>query len=622
MNRIHIKQISFAAITSLLLAGCASDELADGAVQTLPDGKYPLEIASVKVTGEVQTRVSESSDGSESIWDGGEIIAVKTEGTTNPGTYKINTDGTATAETQTYWSKTTDNVTAWYPETPTIDLADQSAKLAYAMKATISSASYKSNVNLDFKHQLAKIRVLLTGTADMQDGTVQVKGYTTGTISNGDVTGNNEGWITMKKCSYDDGHVCYEANVIPEYELSEAAFQVTAQNGIATPMKLDAPLSVSERGKIYEVTLTVNKKGTQTVDLTDASTIYENDIYTVAANASVVIDGKGRALEKRIVINEGAHVVLKNVKLNGPTSNYEYHQYKPVIEVLGTATITFCGEDNVITSCVNDLNDAISVTGENATLTINGTLKDKLVLNASSSSNATGLGAKNSSNLVINGGTIIATAGDDAAAIGSNYNSTCGNITINGGNITANAGKDAAAIGGGSNAGQCGDITITGGTVIANGSDKGRGSVGIGSGTATQTSMPTCGFINISGGTITATGGSGEYGGAGIGAGVNTAYCKNITISGGTVIAIGKSGTKLMNGEYGSGAGIGTSCYGQCDNITISGGETTVTATAGGDKSYDIGLGYDPETPNLFLMDGVVTIDPNANVTASKIYYK
>lgn len=603
INKINIKQITFAAAAALLLAGCASEELADG--DRLPEGAYPLEIALVNVTGEVQTRVAESSDGSESIWDGKELIAVKFDGTSEIGHYIINADGSTNVGTQIFWSKTTDNITAWYPVISTIDLANQSTKLVYAMKASKISASYNNPVNLEFKHQLAKIRVLLTGTADMQGGTVQVKGYTMGTINNGLLTGYDDGWITMKKCSYSDGNICYEANVIPGVTLSDAAFQVTAQNGTATPLTLDAPLSVSDSGKIYEITLTVNNKGTKEIDLTSSSDTGNPYLYTVAANASVVLDGKSTLLNnKHVIINDGARVVLKNVKLTAPKTDTH------VIEVKGSATITLSGENEIIGDAT-DTSCPIAITQANATLTINGTIKDKLTL-TSKGTYAVGLGAANQANLIINGGTIIANGGNGGAAIGGSGRLECGNITINGGVITANGGENSAAIGAGvweqgvaECVGKCGNITINGGKIIAQGNDSGSSSSGIGAGL-----MSTCGLINITGGNITATAGTGAWGAAGIGCSVY-GTCGNITITGGTINATGKKGTTTND----SGSGIGAASEGTCGKINISGTDTSVTAT-GGDGSDDIGWGYSPDSDER-SKSGTVTIASEANVIAT-----
>ena len=109
------------------------------------------------------------------------------------------------------------------------------------------------------------------------------------------------------------------------------------------------------------------------------------------------------------------------------------------------------------------------------TLTIDGTGS----LNASSNGYGCGIGGGfniAAGNIVINGGTIIATGGELAAGIGSGRKSSCGNITITGGTVTATGGKYAAGIGSGAVAGaSCGNITIAN-TVTQVTATKGNGS--------------------------------------------------------------------------------------------------------------------------------------------------
>ena len=88
------------------------------------------------------------------------------------------------------------------------------------------------------------------------------------------------------------------------------------------------------------------------------------------------------------------------------------------------------------------------------------------------------------SNIIIEGGTIIATGGAGGAGIGGGHH-TPATVTINGGTVTAIGGNDAAGIGSGgddgddSNGTGAGIVTINGGTVIAIG---GRSGAGIGGG--------------------------------------------------------------------------------------------------------------------------------------------
>ena len=80
MNRLRLIKTAYTALACLMLAACASDELTDGTVQDLPEGKYPLQIAGVSITAgsnaepwgadTPQTRVAEETDGKGSHWVG------------------------------------------------------------------------------------------------------------------------------------------------------------------------------------------------------------------------------------------------------------------------------------------------------------------------------------------------------------------------------------------------------------------------------------------------------------------------------------------------------------------------------------------------------------------------
>lgn len=542
-NRLFTAMCLSAAI--LLMGGCTQNEPTDmdGTVQDLPEGKYPLQIASVSLTAESsaepwganapQTRVSEKTDGNSSQWDGGEEITVQLSGTmadntpyTAEGKYILGNDKTTLSPVsgkELYWRSTSaGTVTAWYSNPDytsgnTVNLSNQSNGLAYVLKAEASNVTYNTPFSLSFKHQqLAKIRVELTGTADMEEGTVQVKGYTKGTISNGSVTGSDEGWITMQRISYSDGTVGYEANVISGFDLHQDAFQVTPINSIATSLNLDQSVQVTN-GQICKITLTVNKKGTNTIKLAE-----QGDVYTVLQGASVIIDGEEKKLSKRILISSGARVMLKNVLLNASDGNN-------TIEVQGTATLVLSGK-NEITGSENKC----PLTVTNGTLTIDGTINDQLKLTGYGSSGGC-LGLSMAS-LIINGGNIVADGSNtEGAGIGSYW-----------------AGEQE----------KCGDITINGGIIKASG---GGGSAGIGSGYQCR-----CGNIIITGGYITAIGGGGDWGGAGIGSGSTTGVCGNITISGKNTLVTATAGN-------GSCDDIGIGEYGQCGTVTIT--DATVIAT-------------------------------------------
>jgi hypothetical protein len=166
-------------------------------------------------------------------------------------------------------------------------------------------------------------------------------------------------------------------------------------------------------------------------------------------------------------------------------------------------------------------------------------------------------------------------------------NTFCGNIRIEGGTIEATGGFNAAGIGAAGAfrdyyssvdvTSRCGDITITGGTIKAYG---GYAAAGIGTGFSTAQTNPsagteatsTCGNIIISGGSITATGGIkidgvdyssyGKNNAAGIGAGFD-GYCPSINI-GGT-----STGTATGVGDYYSIGGLNLSGNVCCPSVTI-----------------------------------------------------
>ena len=266
MNKKILSSMMFGAAL-LLFVACTQDELADNT--TLPDGQYPLEIASVTLSVEggeaqpwgakAQTRVSESENGQSSVWETGDEFYVKIEGSEQVGTYRI-TDasaGTVEAVTPAYWTSTNmeQTITAWYasPEGTdgTVSLADQSNGLAYVLQAN-TTADYNTTASLTFTHQLAKVRVVLEGDDMELIEKVEIKSYTTCTHSQGTVStdGASEGWIAMQKTSY-NGTECWEANVVPEGTITE--FKVNDTEGT-----LDDNGITPEVGKINTITVNVD----------------------------------------------------------------------------------------------------------------------------------------------------------------------------------------------------------------------------------------------------------------------------------------------------------------------------------------------------------------------------
>ena len=267
MKKRHSIHVILAAAALLLAtAACTQDELADG--DLLPEGQYPLEIARITLGvegGEAQpwgapaTRVSETVDGTGSVFDAGDPFAVQIDDGTETATYTVQDDGTATSDAPLYWTNTTPNrtVSAWYPaKSGTLDLGDQSQSLAYLLGGS-GTGDYQTPVTLTFTHQLAKVRVTPTGDALGEVQSLQLYTYTQCTYEKGTVVqGSQEGWIEMKRCEYtENGNAitCWEANVVPGYTITKLM-----ANNDNKERDLSAAIT-PEAGKFYNITLDKDK---------------------------------------------------------------------------------------------------------------------------------------------------------------------------------------------------------------------------------------------------------------------------------------------------------------------------------------------------------------------------
>ena len=335
--------------------------------------------------------------------------------------------------------------------------------------------------------------------------------------------------------------------------------------------------------------------GTLTVEGNSGSYSYdaENDVITVKNGANLTFHsangyGAENPSQTRIYVEKDANATLT---LDGVYINVSDKAASP-LEIaknsVGAVSVVLEGS-NTLTAGKNSAGIQKNGTAD-GTLTISGSG----TLTAQGGEFGAGIGGgsdENGNNIIITGGTIIATASMSyysGAGIGGGYYAAGSNITISGGTVTATGGQNGAGIGGGYSK-EGNNITISGGTVTATGGQYGAG---IGGG-----SRETGSDITISGGTVTATGG---LCGAGIGGGGDyyesdvRGVGSNITINGGEVTATG--------GDFG--AGIGGGRYENGRNITISGG--TVTAT-GGWCGAGIGGGEGRTGSDITVSGGTIT---------------
>ena len=434
-------------MAAILLAACTQDELAEQG-NTLPDGEYPLQIGSVSITAEVSeepwTRVSEKPDGSGSVWQPYDAITVSLDGETATYTY----DGSAwTSEAPLYWKNTqTAEVTAWYPATDgALDLGGQDKGLVYVLRATADNANHNTPVNLQFEHQLAKVRVIVKGTADVIDVEAIIPidcDVKEGKIVNiGTIIPRNH---LMFKTNYEDIGPCWEINLPPSPDYQIENFMVSTSDPIDIQCDITPSITL-EAGKVHTFTLTVHRKDTKTIDLSNGDyTINDDGIYYFSGTASHAIRVTGGNPE----------IYLEDAQISVSSGN--------AIDITGgDPTIHVKGNDNEVSS-----SDGAGIyVAEGYSVTI--TSDDKTA---------------NSITLTGKGGAGI------GGYLASGQHSACGNIIIQ--NVTVIASSSYSlgmqgynpGIGGSGNA-ACGKISITNAIVYAYGSNgPNQGSPAIGAG--------------------------------------------------------------------------------------------------------------------------------------------
>lgn len=382
MNRLRLIKTAYTALAALMLASCASDELADGTVQDLPDGKYPLQIAGVSVTAESnaepwgadapQTRVAEDTDGKGSHWVGGEEITVHLSSTkadntsyTAEGKYTLGNDKTTLTPVsgkELYWRSTNEGtITAWHcspapASDNTVDLSNQSNELAYVLKAEVSGVKYNTNPKpiLIFKHQLAKVRIVLSGANSSKVKSVQIESYIQCTNERGTVEGKSVGIIDMCETTLQDGTVCWEANVVPDYTISN--IKVNNNANWSTLTTSVTPVA----GKYHVITV-----GVKTITYPVSSPIPD-----ITDNGEYIIEGDGSPTNNGIVIEGSPTITLKNVNISS-SLGIEIKSGTPTILIDGSNQLTSSKGSGIALTSEN-ANVIIKGSGSNPTLTVTG----------------------------------------------------------------------------------------------------------------------------------------------------------------------------------------------------------------------------------------------------------
>ncbi len=434
-------------MAAILLAACSQDELAEQGT-ALPDGEYPLQIGSVSITAEASeepwTRVTEKPDGSGSVFQDEDRIGVRIAGSEETGIYRIKVDDagnvTITPDKPVYWKNTqTAEVTAWYPaEASSVNLGFQHRNgLTYVLHGT-GTGNHQSPVTLGFTHQLAKVRVVTKGTAQVRN--ISIRNVPTFyTIEEGKITGQDTylSDIPMLRVEREGIDTYWEASVGPGAEIKY--FDLGGMN-----CALNTPVT-TQAGALHTITWTVNNEGTTTIDLLNEDCIINDDgTYYFSGTASHAIRVTGGK----------PNIYLEDAQISVSGGN--------AIDITGgNPTIHVKGNDNEVSS-----SDGAGIyVAEGYSVTI--TSDDKTA---------------NSITLTGKGGAGI------GGYLASGQHSACGNIIIQ--NVTVIASSSYSlgmqgynpGIGGSGNA-ACGKISITNAIVYAYGSNgPNQGSPAIGAG--------------------------------------------------------------------------------------------------------------------------------------------
>ena len=423
-------------MAAILFTACTQDELAEQG-NTLPDGEYPLQIGSVNITAEASeepwTRVTEKPDGS--VFQNGDRIGVRIAGSDETGIYVINVDAdgnitSITPDKPVYWKNTqTADVTAWYPaDRSSVDLGFQllNNTMTYLLHGT-GMGNHQSPVTLKFEHQLAKVRVVAKGTAEV--GNIFIRNVPlTCYIEEGKITGQDNiitGIIQMLPVDHDGIGACWEASVGPDVEIKY--FNINLMD-----CELTSPVT-TQAGALHTITITANSEGTQTINLSTLTAPYEID-----DSGTYYATGTGQYGIR--VTNGEPNIYLEDAQISVSSGN--------AIDIQGgNPTIHVKGNDNDVSSSDGA---GICVAGS-STVTITGNSRDD-ALTTRGGNGGSGIGGNHATcgNIEISNMTVHAHGSDEngdflSAGIGGSGNNGCGTITIDNATISAYGASDGAA---------------------------------------------------------------------------------------------------------------------------------------------------------------------------------
>ena len=445
MNKDRWKKLMYGLVAALLLSACSQDEPTEHST-TLPEGEYPLQIGSVSLTAEVNeqpwTRVSENpTDGMSSVWKDGDKIGVRIGDNEETGIYVMNVEAEGrvvgvTPEKAVYWKdKQPATITAWYPLNEELDFTHQDQGLTYLLKATGDGNYQSTPINLNFTHQLAKVRVELTGTKSNEVQQVYVRSYPTSTHSHGTLDSQDKSltpqYVPMRRATY-GGVEYWEANLRPGTLQANNSFEVAKEGGTPVRVRLENNVSITA-GQVHTINISVNPVIPENAtDITNVTgDINDKGDYVVSGerNTTINITGGSPTIYldgATVAVSDGNAINITNnatptIYVVGSENKIENTSYYRLKESAGI----YVAPGSTVTITGNSQNDKLEVIGKEGSCSIGGYLID----NGNSEYASCG-------NITIKNITLYANSSElgnaysVAPGIGSVGTAACGTITI------------------------------------------------------------------------------------------------------------------------------------------------------------------------------------------------
>ena len=425
-------------VAALLLSACSQDEPGENNT-ALPEGEYPLQIGNVTLTAEVSeqpwTRVSENpTDGMSSVWADGDRIGVRIGDNKETGIYVMNVDAEGrvvgvTPEKAVYWKdKQPATVTAWYPLDEELDFTHQNQGLTYLLKATGDGNYQSTPINLNFTHQLAKVRVKLEGTKADEVTAVTVRSYPTSTHVQGTLNKQDTSlptpYVPMREATY-NGVKYWEANLRPGTLQANNSFEVAKAEGDPVRVTLDADVPITA-GQVHTINISVNPVIPENAtDITNVTgEISDKGDYVVSGERNTTINITGGS---PTIYLDGATVAVGNGSAINITNNAT-----PIIYVVGEGNTISSGngagiyveQGSTVTITGRSQGDKLTVRGSNGSSGIGGYVIDMVYGTYANCGNI------NISNVSITSYGSSDLNGDISPGIGSAGHAACGTITI------------------------------------------------------------------------------------------------------------------------------------------------------------------------------------------------